>query len=335
MLVVPLPEDTTSADSDGCVLMFDAAGDVRWYRCFPGRWAIDAKQQRNGDITVFVGRSFGWQPDYGQYVELTPAGNVVRSFSVARPYYTDPHELLLSDDGTVHLLGYSIQNVDLTPAGYLGSAQLATHTIERQAPDGTVEFQWRSADHFTTADWPAGKPPIPDLDHVSSLALDRDGNYVVSFQGMDEIAKIDASTGRTMWRFGGRHNEFQIVDDPLGGFSGQHGVEVLNNGNLLLMDNHLRSLGPSRAVEYSLDTTRMIARMVWEYRPDSPVFNPMLGSAQRLENGGTLVGFGALGRVVETRNGQVRWSAVLTNGADSHTVTFYRAVGIASLHGTP
>jgi hypothetical protein len=336
-LVVPLPSDTTARDSNGCPIVFDAEGDVRWYHCFPGRWALEAKQQRNGDLTVFVGRSFGWQPDFGEYVELTPAGDVVRTFAASRPRYTDPHELLLTLDAagapTIHLLAYTIDDVDLTRAGLSGTAPLATHMIERQRPDGAVQFQWRAADLFTAADWPVARPPIPDLDHPSSLALDRDGNYVVSFQGMDEITKIDAATGRTIWRFGGRHNQFQLVDDPLGGFSGQHHVQVLDDGDLLLMDNHVRAFGPSRAVEYRLDTTRMIARMVWEYRPQPTVFSSMLGSAQRLPNGATLVGFGATGRVIEVRDGGVTWSAILTTDASVVPVSFYRASGIRSLYG--
>jgi len=336
-LVTPLPQDTTLQDYQGCPIIFDAAGDVRWYHCFPERWAIDAQQQRDGNITVYIGRSFGWQPDYGAFQELTPAGDVVRAFTVSQPQYTDPHELLLSFDAagapTAHLLGYSIDTVEVTAGGVASPAQLATHIVERLSPDGRVEFRWRAAEHFTAADWPAGQPPIPDLDHPSSLALDRDGNYVVSFQAMDEITKIDAVTGRTLWRFGGRHNQFQLVDDPLGGFSGQHDVQVLDNGNLLLMDNHVRSFGSSRAVEYSLDTNLMIAHLVWEYRPEPPVFSPMLGSTQRLPNGATLVGFGATGRVVETSDNGVSWSATLTSGAATHVVSFYRAIGIRSLYG--
>lgn len=336
-LLTPLPQDTTFLAYQGCPVIFDADGDVRWYHCFPGRWALEAKQQRNGDITVYIGRSFGWQPADGSFEELTPAGDVVRAFTASPPEYTDPHELLLSFDGagapTVHVLGYSIDTVDLTAGGLLGTAPLATHIVERRRPDGSVAFRWRAAEHFTPADWPAGQPPIPDLDHPSSLALDRDGNYVVSFQAMDEITRIDAATGRTLWRFGGHHNQFQIVDDPLGGFSGQHDVQVLDNGNLLLMDNHVRSFGPSRAVEYSLDTTHMVAHMVWEFRPEPSRFSPMLGSAQRLPNGATLVGFGATGRVVETSGQSATWDATLTSGAATNVVSFYRAIGIRSLYG--
>src|SRR2546426_3251407 len=105
---------------------------------------------------------------------------------------------------------------------------------------------------------------------------------------MGEITKIDRRTGELIWRLGGRNNQFAIVDDPLGGFSSQHSVRVLDNGNLLLYDNGLRHTPPeSRAVEYRLDVSTRTATMVWQYRRVPAVFTPFLGSVQRFQNGNT------------------------------------------------
>ena len=326
-------------NADGFVVGFDDAGEIRWYHRFPGAWPIEAKQQPNGHITVFVGRSYGWQPSAGAYVELTPGGDVVRTFAVASGYYTDPHELLLSfRDTTVvaaHLLGYEIHNYDLSAIGGSQQTPLAVHTIERHSATGAVLFRWSAAIAFTPADWPLPNPRAVDLVHPSSLAIDRDGGYVVSFQGMDEITKIDSASGAILWRLGGRHNQFQIVDDPLHGFLGQHDVQVLENGHLLMLDDHFRgSPAPARAVEYSLDTQTMIARMVWQYQPSSAVISPIMGSVQRLANGATLVGFGAAGRMDEVgSDGSVLWSATLAINASSRPLSFYRAVRLHSLYG--
>jgi hypothetical protein len=338
-LVVPILADTLPT-SDGYVVAFDAAGDVRWYRRFPGLWPIEAKQQRNGNLTVYAGRSYGWQPVKGHYEELAPDGAVVRTFAAATPEYTDPHELLLSfaDSasstlGQVHMLGYELQTFDLSALGGTRDATLAVHTIERQNAAGETVFRWRSLDHFDARDWAASVPLIPDIDHPSSLALDRDGNYIVSFQGLDEITNVDAVSGAIRWRLGGRHNQFRIVGDPLGGFFGQHNVQMLENGHLLLMDNHNRTRGPARAVEYALDAQSMTATMVWEFRPSPGVISMSMGSVQRLDNGSTLVGFGAAGRVAEVAGDLVTWSATLVADAGGAPVPFYRAVSMGSLYG--
>ena len=57
-----------------------------------------------------------------------------------------------------------------------------------------------------------------------------------------------------LWRLGGRKGEYRFVDDPLDGFSKQHAVKMLPNGNILLFDNGTDHVpAQSRAVEYRLD----------------------------------------------------------------------------------
>lgn len=336
-LVVPLLPDT-SASADGFVVAFDEAGLVRWYHRFPGMWPVEAKQQSNGDITVFVGRSYGWQPNAGAFVELTPGGEVVSTYAVENGYFTDPHELLLSYQGSAvsaaHLIGYDIHSFDLRSVGGSATAPLAVHTIERHDATGAVRFRWSAASLFSIADWPLPNPNAVDLEHPSSLSIAPDGGYVVSFQGMDEVTKIDSTSGTVLWRFGGRHNQFAIHDDPMNGFLGQHDVQVLSNGNILMLDDHFRGApGPARAAEYSLDTQAMIARLVWQYRPSPAVVSPIMGSAQRLSDGGTLVGFGAAGRVDEVQSdGTVLWSAKLMLDGMASALPFYRAVRLRSLY---
>jgi arylsulfotransferase ASST len=335
-LAVPILSDT-SAGADGYIVVFDSVGDLRWYHRFPGLWPVEAKQQPNGNLTVYVGRSYGWQPVGGHFEELAADGAVVRTYGAPDPYFTDPHELVLSFTDTVvtaaHLLSYQLQRFDLSAVGGAKDALLAAHSIERHDAAGATVFRWRSLDHFTAQDFAAGAPPIPDIDHPSSLSLDRDGNYIVSFQGLNEITDIDANTGAIRWRLGGRNNQFQIVADSLGGFSGQHNVQMLQNGHLLLMDNHIRTRGPARAVEYALDTQAMTATLVWEYRPSPGVISMSMGSVQRLANGSTLVGFGAAGRVAEVAGDMVTWSATLAADEGGSPIPFYRAVALRSLWG--
>lgn len=332
-------------DTDAFTLAFDSAGRIRWYRSFvvrPGETAMQTEQLPNGDFTVYVGGSTGWQPVDGRYVEFRPDGEMVQAYTAGAPYYTDSHELLLSVAGTAvmqaQLYGYDLRTMDLTALGGRSNQLVAGHTLLRQSAPGATEFLWSAWDHFSLADWVFIPPnlasyPTIDFDHPNSLAIDRDGNYIVSFASLAEITKIDAATGRMLWRFGGRHNQFAIVGDPLGGFGFQHDVRVLDNGDLLFYDNGLAHSPPqSRAVQYRLDLGAMTATLVWEYRHDPPVFTPFVGSVQRFQGGNTLVGFGAAALMTEvTPAGQVLWEGRLT--VDGQPVPyFYRARRVASLY---
>jgi hypothetical protein len=334
------PVTLVQTDTVAVAVAFDEAGQVRWYRAFPtGVPAGDTKQQPNGDFTIFLGSSQGWQPTYGRYLEFTPSGDIVRSYAASPPFYTDNHEILLSVmDTTVDaalLFGYELRRADLGFRGGPPDALVAGHLLLRQSVTGQVQFFWNAWDHFAVTDWiePVGVNPPLDFDHPNSLDVDRDGNYVASFRHMGEITKIDRRTGAIMWRLGGRNNQFTIVNDPLGGFSAQHSVRVLDDGNLLLYDNGLRHNPPeSRAVEYRLDTTTKTATAVWQYRRVPPVFTPFLGSVQRYQNGNTLIAFSTAGLIVEVDpNGNPVWEGILKLGTPT-TPIIVRALKVASLY---
>jgi Arylsulfotransferase (ASST) len=327
------------------IVAFDSGGAICWYREFsaqPGENALDAEQRVNGNYTLFVGASTGWQPADGRFHEVNPAGDSIRSYAATQPYYTDPHELLLDyssgELSDVHILGYTFRHMDLTAIGGRSDQLVAGHVILRQSVSGAIKFMWNAWDHLSIADWifvPPGLAQMPtiDFDHPNSLVRDERGNYVVSFASLGEISKIDGGTGEFLWRFGGRNNQFTLVDDPLAGFGIQHDVRLLANGDLLFIDNGTGHVPQeTRAVEYRLDVATHTATLVWEYRHSPPVFAPFAGSAQRLANGNTFVGFGADSRVVEVApNGDVLWDALLTDNG-RRVPFFYRATRLASLY---
>lgn len=321
------------------VVAFDSTGRLVWYREFVGEgWAVEAKQQANGHITVFLGRSYGWQPDAGRYVEVAADGEIVGSYTSHMVPYTDPHDLLLTFDDmgfpVAHLLGYALRRVDMSSLGWPSDTTLAVHVIERQEA-GATRLVWDAGDHYSAVDWPSATPRPTDLVHPSSLEIDHDGNYYVSLQAINEIVKIDGRTGRTLWRLGGRRNDFTILNDPLDGFRGQHSVRVLENGDLLLFDNRRgESPAAARVVQYALDTQRMTARMVWTFAPSPPIASPIMGSVQRLARGNTLVGFAVAGRIVEVDpQARILWEAELTSRPGGSPTQFYRALRISSLYG--
>jgi len=92
------------------------------------------------------------------------------------------------------------------------------------------------------------------------------------------------------------------VGDPIG-FSHQHDARRLSNGNLMLFDNGFYHDPPfSRVVEYRLDEARKTATLVWEYRPAPSIIAWAMGSAQRLPNGNTLIGWGSANPTVTEVN---------------------------------
>ena len=103
-----------------------------------------------------------------------------------------------------------------------------------------VVFQWRSWDHFEITDATYNidlTESIIDYVHGNAIEMNDDGILLISSRHMDEVTKIDRQTGDIIWRCGGEHcenNEFTFLNDAIG-FSHQHDLRRLPNGNLLFL----------------------------------------------------------------------------------------------------
>ena len=249
----------------------------------------DFKLQPDGRLTWY-------DQAMSQFVAMdTTTYAIVDSFACDNGYITDLHELLLLPNGHALLLGLDPQYVDMSKIveGGNPAASVLGMIIQELDAEKNVVFEWRSWDHFAITDATHEDLTAEDIDYVHSNAIeiDADGNLLLSSRHMDEITKIDRTTGATIWRWGGKHNEFEFIDDF--GFSHQHAIRRLPNGHYTMFDNgNFHPVHASRAVEYELDQEARTARAVWQYANGTETYGFAMGNVQRLENGNTLVSFG-------------------------------------------
>jgi len=152
----------------------------------------------------------------------------------------------------------------------------------------------------------AGKPvQSEEWMHANSLQVAPSGVILMSVRYLDTIIAISPQLERIAWRIGRFKSDFTFPN-PSDRFYHEHYVRMLENGNLLLFDNgNGRPAAEgglyTRALELALDWKSMSATKVWEYRHQTnsiggvPVYkySDRVGAAQRLENGNTIVWFGA------------------------------------------
>ena len=234
----------------------------------------------------------------GYFIVLDSNFNQVSYYSAQNGYQTDLHELRLLPNGNAILLGMDVKSVDMSKiiSGGNPDAQVVGCILQELDPSNKVVFEWRSWDHFQITDATQDinlLDTLIDYVHANSVDIDTDGNFLLSSRHLDEVTKINSRTGDIIWRFGGKNNQFTFLNDSIG-FSHQHHVRRIANGDITMFDNgNLHNPPFSRAVEYKLDEVNKTASLVWEYKNNPVSFSLAMGSVQRLDNGNTLIGWGS------------------------------------------
>ena len=230
--------------------------------------------------------------------------NLVDSIPNPTSYDLDYHEVELLSNGHYLLLCVEQITMDLSGivAGGSKAAIVLSSVLVETDRNGHIYWEWHAIDHTNITDVTSDidlTQMVIDFTHINSFVEDNNGNIIVSIRHFDEISKINKTTGNFIWRMGGsacKNNEFSFVNDlnnDFVGFSHQHSITLLPNGNILLYDNgNLKKQLFSRAVEYQINESTKSVTKVWEYRNNPDIYCPAMGSVYRLTNGNTLINWG-------------------------------------------
>ena len=280
-------------DATPYLTIMDNFGTPVFYRKMDGT-IYDFKLQHKGLLTYF---------NKQKHYVLDSSYRIIDSLAIIGfgEWGTDFHDLQIFPNGHSFLIGFEnrIVNMDtVVPGGHPG-VLVKGMIIQEHDSAGEVIFQWSSWDHYLITDAVEYKVDLADslfIDyvHANAIEIDSDTTLLISARNLDEITKIDRRTGEIIWRLWGKNNDFEFINDTLG-FSLQHDIRRIENGNYTLFDNGYKYEPTySSAVEYELDEVNMTATLINRYRsqPDD-IYGVMMGSAQWLPNGNIFVGWGS------------------------------------------
>ena len=189
-----------------------------------------------------------------------------------------------------------------------------------------VVWSWNVFDHFSMSDydqiggtWTEAYISLHyDWTHVNAVVFDEEESCLyISVRHLSRITKIDYPSGEVIWNLG---HDMPSGDVDFGhdlGFSFQHSLQKLENGNIITFDNG--NLSPefrgtdepiSRAIEIGIDGTQ--SSIAWSHDLGPDLFGFASGNAQKLENGNVLLTtVGGGGRSLEVNtDGDVVWEAL-------------------------
>jgi len=179
---------------------------------------------------------------------------------------------------------------------------------------GQIIWSWHSYDHLDPSiDVLGSEMPqfawtyTNGMTYTPHNAIDGTEAFVVSMRSLNEVMIVRKSDGKIIWR------------SPKDMLNTQHDPTNLPNGNIMVFDNGFaRMPNPfpsfgSRVVEIDPRTDKI----VWKFDGGDGVidkvrfFAPIVGGAQRLPNGNTLITDGPKGHIFEiTKGKKVVWDLI-------------------------
>jgi outer membrane protein assembly factor BamB len=201
------------------------------------------------------------------------------------------HEFLVTTQGDAYIFAPSPVHL---PS--VGKPTVDAVVQEIDIKTGLVLFEWHAFDHIPlSASYftPHSPGHIFDPYHANSIAIDSDGNLLVSMRDTSAVYKIDHQTGQVLWTLGGKQSSFRMGSGT--STWGQHDAIVQPDGSVTLFDD---GAGPpevhpfSRGLHESVDPSNMTARLVRAYSHSPQLSANFEGSLQMLPDGNAFVGWG-------------------------------------------
>ena len=183
-----------------------------------------------------------------------------------------------------------------------------------------------------------------DWTHFNALSYDETENSVyVSSKNLSRITKINRATGEIIWNVGKQWLGDDIVT-PDNKFSGQHGLQLLDNGNLVFFDNGILSgkfdgtnIYKSTVIELRVNENldgEYSAETIWSYTLPTELYGVISGNVQKLSNENyliTTVGSADGAHSLEvTQSGETVWDCKYNVGTPQGAI--YRAMRIPGLY---
>jgi len=319
----------------GIALAVDDSGQLVWFLEDPDDRIVDIRMLANGRVTFIRDNRSNEALLNGQTTWIQNE----------HPDLTAHHEAFPMPNGNMLSLVFEYRDVfrDGEFQSWRGS-----RIVEFDRATGAVVFDWSVHDHFSYLDFDDTAMAAPTLfggtvynwTHNNAVTYDQPTQTIhLSTRGLSRITAIDYPSGTVQYHMGFGLPSMPSGDATFGDnlFSWQHAQELLPNGNLVIYDNGNRrdhtdqttTTGVSKAIEVELTGNPPTgASIVWEHT--LPAYTPLIGDADRLPGGTTLISVGAAGLIIEVDNaGNEIWRLAMPNGAPDWLI--YRAERIPYL----
>ncbi len=279
-------------------------GKLVWFRpAPPGRITANLRVQRYRGKPVLTWWE-GTTLDQGEGVIVDASYREVGRVRAGNGRMIDVHEFLLTPEGTALITcSPPVVSADLSSVGGSKDGQVAESVIQEiDVQTGRVLLEWRSLEHVSISESYMRPGGVYDFMHANSIDVTPDGNLLVSGRHTWALYKLERSTGRILWRLGGKRSDFSM--GPHAQFAWQHDARWRGAGTVTVFDDGAAFFfGPqparathsqSRGLVLDLDETHKVVRTARAYVHHPRLLAYAAGNMETMPDGDVVIGWGGL-----------------------------------------
>ncbi len=269
-------------DAPGIMYIVDYKGRIRWYHMVDGEGCKVIHFTKQKTVIAILGTN-DEPTSYGsQVLEVNLDGDTVLYLKKGQGDFqqTIHHEILKNDSGQIVTLFVDKREVDLSSVGGSKKDTVNGDGILVMDKNGKQIWRWSVFDVMDPLKDSHILKDKKDWVHANSLNYDKDSNYIISFYNIGQIWKVDAHTGKVLWKLG---KGGDIAMPAECDFTQSHTVHLDPWGNVLFFDNGVQK-HQSEIFAMKMDEHAKTSQVALHIKLPREVYNGRMGSAYMIND---------------------------------------------------
>lgn len=264
-------------EEPGAIVLLDVKGKIIWRYQLQNAGFKVVRYTKNHTLFCITGTKEN-AIGYGNTIlELSLKGDTLLYLKQGKGGFQQPihHDLLLNSKNQIVALSTEAKVYDLRTRGGVQKDTVFGDAILVLDRQGRQIWKWTVFDKINPLLDPNILKTKKDWMHANSIAIDKDGHYLISFYNNGQIWKVHSTTGNIIWKFG-KNGDFDLPAYVV--FDQAHAVHINNKGWIMLFDNGANKK-LSRTLAFSLDKTTKKAQPAINVWLPPPLYTDRMGSS--------------------------------------------------------
>ncbi|WP_166925835.1 aryl-sulfate sulfotransferase [Flavobacterium poyangense] len=268
-------------ETPGVAYIVDYKGNLRWYHTVEGTGFKVTHFTKDQSIIAILGKN-NEPTSYGsEILEINLQGDTLTHIKKGQGDFKQVihHEIIKKSTNEIVTLFVDERIIDLTAIGGKKQDTINGDGILILNKKGKQLWKWSVFDDLDPMKDKALLKTKKDWMHANSLNYDKDGNFLISFYNNGQIWKVDAKTGKVIWKIGKNGTLSQNEDSN---FSQAHAAHINPEGSLLFFDNGVDKK-QSSVFALKVNEKDRSVQLDFQIKLPKEIYNDRMGSAYMID----------------------------------------------------